>query len=60
VADELRKEPGVEVQVVDGNYGEFKVMLDGKVVATNFLIFKPSVERIVKRVREAAPLTTGA
>jgi len=60
VADELRKEPGVEVQVVDGKYGEFSVAVDGKVVARNFLIFKPSVEKVVKRVRETTPETTSA
>jgi hypothetical protein len=56
----LRKEPGVEVQVVDGKYGEFSVAVDGKVVARNFLIFKPSVEKVVKRVRETTPETTSA
>jgi hypothetical protein len=52
VADALRKESGVEVQLVNGNRGEFTVLLDGRVVAKKGLIFKPSVEKILKAVRE--------
>jgi hypothetical protein len=33
VADALRKEPGVEVSVVDGNRGELTINVDGRVVA---------------------------
>jgi hypothetical protein len=55
VADALRKEPGVEVELVDGNRGEFTVLVDGQQVAKKGLIFKPSVEQVVKAVREAAP-----
>jgi hypothetical protein len=29
----LKKEPGVEVEVVNGNRGEFTVSVDGRVVA---------------------------
>jgi hypothetical protein len=46
-------EPGVEVQLVDGKVGEFTVTVDGQRVARKFLIFKPSVEKVVQRVREA-------
>jgi hypothetical protein len=54
VADALRKEPGVEVEVVNGKRGELSVAVDGQVVAKKrFLIFKPSVESVVKAVREA-------
>jgi hypothetical protein len=55
VADELRKEPGVEVELVDGNRGELTVLVDGRVVAKKGLIFKPSVEKVLKAVREATP-----
>jgi hypothetical protein len=55
VADVLRKEPGIEVELVDGNRGEFTVLVNGRVVAEKGLIFKPSVEQVVKAVREAAP-----
>jgi hypothetical protein len=52
VADALRKEPGVDVELVNGNRGEFKVLVDGRSVARKFLFFKPSVEKIVKAVNE--------
>ncbi len=55
MADVLRKEPGVEVELVNGGRGEFTVLVDGRVVAKKGLIFKPGVEKIVKAVREAAP-----
>jgi hypothetical protein len=59
VAEELRKEPGVEVELVDGNRGEFTVLVDGREVAKKGLIFKPSVEKVVKAVRQAAPAGAG-
>jgi hypothetical protein len=54
VADALRKEPGVEVEVVDGNRGELTISVDGRVVAKKkFLFFKRSIEKVLKAVREA-------
>ena len=54
MAEALRKEPGVEVEVVDGNRGELTVQVDGRTVAKKTLfIFKPSVEKVLKAVREA-------
>jgi hypothetical protein len=53
VAEALRKEPGVEVELVNGKRGEFTVQVDGKTVARKFLFFHPSVEKVVKAVREA-------
>jgi len=54
VADELRKEPGVEVEVVNGSRGELTVQVDGRTVAHKVLFFlKPSVAKIVKAVRDA-------
>jgi hypothetical protein len=56
VADALRKEPGVEVEVVNGKRGELTVQVDGRTVARKFLFFfKPSVEKVVKVVRDARP-----
>jgi len=56
VAETLRKEPGLEVELVDGNRGEFSVQVDGQQVAKKrFLFFKPSVESVVKAVKEARP-----
>jgi hypothetical protein len=54
VADALRKEPGVEVEVVDGRRGELTVQVNGRTVARKLLfLFKPSVEKVLKAVREA-------
>jgi hypothetical protein len=54
VAEALRKEPGVEVEVVNGDRGELTVQVDGRTVARKFLFFfKPSVEKVLKAVREA-------
>jgi thiamine biosynthesis lipoprotein ApbE len=33
VADALRKEPGLSVDLIDGNRGEFTVLVDGRTVA---------------------------
>jgi hypothetical protein len=51
----LRKEPGVEVEVIDGNRGELTVLVDGKPVAKKWLAFKPSVEKVLAAVRQAQP-----
>lgn len=53
MADALRHEPGVEVELVDGNRGELTVLVDGHVVAKKGLFLKPSVEQVVKAVRKA-------
>ena len=56
MADALRKDPDVEVEVVNGSRGELTVQVDGRTVAKKFLFFfKPSVEKVVKAVREARP-----
>jgi hypothetical protein len=55
VADALRKEPEVEVELVNGSRGEFTVLVDGRVVAKKGLIFKPSVEKVLKAVKETTP-----
>jgi hypothetical protein len=56
VADALRREPGVDVEVVNGNLGELTVQVDGKTVAKKLLFFfNPSVEKVVNAVREASP-----
>lgn len=50
----MRKEPGVEVEVVDGKAGELTVQVDGRTVAgKRFLFIKPSVEKVVNAVRQA-------
>ncbi len=59
MADALRKEPGVEVELVDGNHGELTVLVDGHVVAKKWLLFKPSVDKVVQAVREAPAAEAG-
>jgi hypothetical protein len=59
VADELRKQSGVEVQVVDGARGEFTVLVDGREVARKEGSL-PSVEAVVAAVEHAGPATAGA
>jgi hypothetical protein len=52
----LRKEPEVEVEVVNGNRGELTVQVDGRTVARRVLFFfMPSVGKVLKAVREAGP-----
>lgn len=51
----MRKEPGVEVELVDGDRGELTVLAEGRVVARKWLLFKPSVEKVLAAVRGAVP-----
>jgi hypothetical protein len=55
VAATLKKEPGLDVQVVDGNKGEFTVMVDRKVVAQKGGDSLPDVNEIKALVRNAEP-----
>jgi hypothetical protein len=49
----LKREPGVEVERVDGSRGELTVLLDGRVIARKWLVFKPSVEKVLAALRQA-------
>jgi hypothetical protein len=49
----LKKEPGVDVQVLDGGHGEFAVSVNGKVVAQKTGDDLPAVESVVAAVRKA-------
>jgi hypothetical protein len=49
----LRNEPDVEVELVNGNRGELKVLVDGRTVARKWLFFNPSVEKVLTAVRAA-------
>jgi hypothetical protein len=53
LAAALKREPGVEVELVDGDRGELTVLVDGRRVARKWLLFKPSVEKVLAAVREA-------
>jgi len=52
VADALRREPGVEVEVADGAKGEFTVSVDGEAVSQKGDTL-PTPEGVVAAVRRA-------
>jgi hypothetical protein len=52
LAAALKKEPGVDVQVVNGNRGEFTVSVDRKVVAQKGESL-PTTEEVLAAVRKA-------
>jgi hypothetical protein len=52
----LKKEPGVEVELVNGNRGEFTVSVDGQVVARKGDSL-PSTDAVLAAVRKAEPAT---
>lgn len=43
------------MELVDGDRGELTVLMDGEVIAKKGLLFKPSVEKVLKAVRERMP-----
>jgi hypothetical protein len=53
VAAALRQEPGLQVELVDGNRGEFTVLVDGRVVAGKRGDAFPPTEEVVAAVRKA-------
>jgi hypothetical protein len=50
----------VEVELVNGDRGELTVLVDGQPVARKWLFLKPSVEKVLKAVREVGQPTTQA
>lgn len=66
MAAAIHRELGEEVEKRSGAYGEFKVLVDGEVVADGgalgFLGVLPAVGAVLERVRErlAAPPARGA
>ncbi len=59
MAAALRKEQGYDVELIDGNRGEFTVSVDGKVVAQKGDSL-PSVEEVLSAVKRASPAPAGA
>jgi hypothetical protein len=59
VADALKREPGVQVEVVDGVKGEFTVSVDGQEVARKGDNLPPADE-VVAAVRDAGRLTASS
>jgi len=48
----LKKEPGVQAEVIDGGRGEFTVLVDGKEVARKGETM-PSADEVLAAVRKA-------
>ena len=59
MADALKQEPGVGVQLVDGGKGEFTVLVDGRQVAKKGESLPP-VEEVVAAVKKAAQSNAAA
>jgi len=58
LAAELRKEPGVQVEVIDGARGELAVSVDGKEVARkNDSV--PDTQEVLRAVRAAESVAAG-
>lgn len=55
MAARLRRELGIEVDSIRGNYGEYKVLVDGDIIvdggATVVLGLLPSARAVVEKVR---------
>ena len=58
MAASLKKEPGVDVEVVNGDRGEFTVSVDGRTVAEKGDNL-PSADEVLAAVRNATPVKTG-
>ena len=59
MADALRREPGVQVQMEDGAHGEFTVLVDGHRVAGKGDAM-PAVAEVVAAVRKTQPASTAS
>jgi hypothetical protein len=55
VAAQLRNDPNLNVQVVDGNKGEFSVSVDGREVVRKTGDDLPPEDQVLTAVRQAAP-----
>jgi len=59
VADALKREPGVQVQMEDGGKGEFTVLIDGQPMPKKGDAM-PSVDEVLAAVRKAQPAQTAS
>jgi hypothetical protein len=53
LAAALRREPGLQVDLIDGSHGELTVLVDGHEVAKKGESGMPSTEEVVRAVKEA-------
>jgi len=59
LAAALRKQPGIGVEVIDGDHGELTVSVNGRVVARKGDSL-PDVQEVVNAVSKAAPAGANA
>ena len=59
MADALKREPGVQVQMEDGGKGEFTVLIDGQPMPKKGDAM-PSVDEVLAAVRKAQPAQTAS
>jgi hypothetical protein len=59
VADALRKEPGVNVQIENGARGEFTVLMDGRELVKKQGDQLPPLDEVLTAVRNAQQPTAG-
>ncbi|HZU34689.1 MAG TPA: hypothetical protein VFA18_02200 [Gemmataceae bacterium] len=55
MAADLKKEPGLDVQLINGNRGEFSVSVDGHTVAQKQGDAMPTTQEVLAAVRQTAP-----
>lgn len=51
MADELKKEPGVQVEMVKGGLGEFTVLIDNQKALATSRLWYPRPGKVVKDVQ---------
>ncbi len=56
MADLLQRELGVKVELVEGDLGEFVVLVGDKAVAKKGLIFFPTDKKVLHAVRKELPV----
>jgi hypothetical protein len=59
LAAALKQEPGVEVEMVDGNRGELTVLVDGRQVAKKDENSTPSAAQVLAAVKDTEHATAG-
>jgi hypothetical protein len=53
VAAQLRKTPGVQIETVKGNFGEFSVSVDGRNLINTARFWYPWPGKVIQKLRAA-------
>jgi hypothetical protein len=51
-ASALRREPGIQVQVIDGYRGEYTISVDGRVIAEMVGSWLPTIPEVLAAIRQ--------